>query len=49
MIALEMQLLDPIVERKGQPITAAEIAAIKNVDKMLTGTKIDHPNCVVTD
>ena len=37
MIALEMRLLDPIVDRKGQRITAAELAAATGSDKMLTG------------
>lgn len=37
MIALEMGLLKPIVERKRQPITAEELAKATGSDKLLTG------------
>jgi hypothetical protein len=37
MIALEMGLLEPIVERKGQPITSEELAKATGSDKLLTG------------
>lgn len=40
MIALEMRLLDPVVEKKGQPITATELAATTNSDKTLTGMEV---------